>query len=63
MNYNTRLINYMAIAKLTRILMAPVLVNEDVTLLDGTFIPAGTEMDNLAPEVLDALEAYYNANE
>jgi len=59
MTNDSRLQNYMAAAKLARILVEPVLVDDDVTLPDGTFIPAGTSLDELTPEVLDALEAYY----
>jgi hypothetical protein len=54
-----RLMNYMVSAKLARILTTPVLVDEDVTLPNGTFIPAGSDMDSLDSDVLDALELYY----
>jgi len=60
---NEKLIRYMAAAKLTRMIMEPVLVSDDVTLPDGTFIAADTDMDSLDPEVLDALEKYYEENE
>ena len=58
MDYS-KLHKYMAVAKLVRIIMEPVLVDADVTLPDGTFIAAGTNMDDLEPAVLDALEKYY----
>ncbi len=60
---NEKLIRYMAAAKLTRMIMEPVLVPYDVTLPDGTFIAADTDMDSLDPEVLDSLEKYYEDNE
>ena len=51
-----KLINYMAAAKLARILTEPVLIDNDVLLPDGTFIEAGTDMDDLEPHILNAYE-------
>jgi len=58
MDYS-KLNKYMVVAKLVRVIMEPVLVDDDVTLPDGTFIAAGTNMEDLEPAVLDALELYY----
>jgi len=58
MDYS-KLNKYMVVAKLVRVIMEPVLVDYDVTLPDGTFIAAGTNMEDLEPAVLDALELYY----
>lgn len=47
------------VSRFMKAFLEPVLVDDDVTLPNGKFIPAGTDMGSLDPEELDALELYY----